>query len=143
MAPLPKPPGQRVRRNAGQSQWSKLPGGGRRDALPDLGLPAATPATEAWWAEVWASPMAAMFLDADVPGLRRLALLLEAVNLGDLRTEILSEIRQLEDRYGLSPKARRALQWEVGAAEEAPPAAAPVARDRSRFLRAVEGGKAS
>lgn len=146
MAPLPKPPGQRVRRNAGQGQWSKLPGGARREDRPELGLGDVVPATAAWWDEVWSSPMAAMYLDADVPGLRRLAALLDLTYRGDARADLMSEIRQLEDRFGLSPKARRSLQWEISAAggeEEAPAAPQAARRDHSRFLRAVDGGKAS
>lgn len=37
----------------------------------------------------------------------------------------------LEDRFGLSPKARRTLQWEIGRAEEAQPSA-PVAVPKLR-----------
>jgi hypothetical protein len=80
--------------------------------------------------------MAAVWLEADVPGLVRLA---ELVDLGHREgatpLTVLAEIRALEDRYGLSPLARRRLQWEIdqagGATEKTPK------EDDSRWLRAV------
>lgn len=66
--------------------------------------------------------MAATFLEADVPALLRLA---ETVAM-----------TALEDRFGLNPKSRRALQWEIGQAE--PGATGPVA-DVPK-LRVVDGG---
>ena len=57
--------------------------------------------------------MASQWLEADVPGLERLAALVERVNGGDVPLGVLQEVRQLEDRFGLSPLARLRLQWEV------------------------------
>ena len=57
--------------------------------------------------------MAAAWVDADVPGLVRLTRLVDLTARGDDRAQVLSEIRQLEDRFGLSPLARRRLQWEI------------------------------
>jgi hypothetical protein len=48
---------------------------------------------------------------------------------------VLAEIRQLEDRFGLSPLARRRLQWEVDRAAGAE--AEPAANQDGRWLRAV------
>jgi hypothetical protein len=45
-----------------------------------------------------------------------------------------AEIRQLEDRYGLSPAARRKLQWEIDAASGPSGVAGPA---QVRKLRAV------
>ena len=90
--------------------------------------------TQEWWAEIWRSPMAAMWQPADVDGLVRLAELKEELARGgrSART-LLPAIQQLEDRYGLNPKARRALQWEIGQAQAAPavPAGAQVRRLRA------------
>ena len=69
--------------------------------------------TRDYWATLWASPMAAAWVDADVPGLVRLTRLVDLTARGDDRAQVLSEIRQLEDRFGLSPLARRRLQWEI------------------------------
>jgi hypothetical protein len=118
----------------------------KRPATP-VGL---SPAIGRWWRLVWASPMAAVWLAADVPALERLARLLDKRERGSGPAAELAEIRQLEDRFGLSPLARRRLQWEVdrardvelaarAAAAEAAPDAAPGADDGDgRYLRAVE-----
>lgn len=115
MPRAPKPPGQRVRRNKDQKQWRGLPAGGRQGKPPALPpkRPGWLKATRAWWATIWASPMAIAWLPADVPALVRLARLIEYDLRGDGEKETWSEIRQLEDRFGLSPKARRLLMWEV------------------------------
>ncbi len=88
---------------------------------------------------VWASPMAHAWLDADVPGLVRLAGLMERSRAGvDTPLTVLTEIRALEDRYGLSPMARRRLQWEVEQAGGSV-SPAPEKEDASRWLRAIDG----
>ena len=80
--------------------------------------------------------MAVVWLEADVPGLVRLA---ELVDLGHREgatpLTAMSEIRALEDRYGLSPLARRRLQWEV---DQAAGSAKAPKGDDSRWLRAVD-----
>jgi hypothetical protein len=79
------------------------------------------PATTAWWQTIWASPMAVAWLDADVDALTRLAILRDDFARGDAPAIALGAMQQLEDRFGLSPKARRALQWEVAQAAEPVP----------------------
>jgi hypothetical protein len=114
----PKPPGQRRRRNAGQSQWVSLPAQGRDGAVPDLPGDDWTTSTRVWWATIWRSPMASVWQDADHDSLVRLARLRDEFARGELPVSALSAMQQLEDRFGLSPKARRALQWEIGQAEQ-------------------------
>lgn len=148
MPQTPKPPGQRRRRNADQPQWRALPGEGRKGRPP--GLPPKRPAwlklTRDWWKSIWASPMATAWLPSDVPTLVRLARIVEADNRGEATASLLAEARQLEDRFGLSPMARRRLQWEVaragdGASGGPPPAGGSVRRLADvRRLRAVDGG---
>jgi hypothetical protein len=81
--------------------------------------------------------MAAVWLEADVLGLVRLAELIDLGNReGSTPLTAMSEIRALEDRYGLSPLARRRLQWEidqmVGSTSDRQPR-----EDESRWRRAV------
>jgi hypothetical protein len=90
--------------------------------------------TRDWWTTVWRSPMATAWLEADVPALVRLATLNELLEQGEATAMVLAEIRQLEDRFGLSPLARRRLQWEVEHAGGEPK---PVAAQKGRWLRAV------
>jgi hypothetical protein len=133
--PPPKPATQRRRRNRAPAPV-KLPVETKQRKAPPLpGASRYSKTTRDWWATVWASPMAAVWLEADVPALVRLATLIELLNEGDATAMVLAEIRQLEDRFGLSPLARRRLQWEVEQA--AGVEAKPVAAQEGRWLRAV------
>lgn len=143
MPPLPKPPGT-VRRRNQESQWRTLPSLGRDGPVP--ALPKRTPAwlkvTRDWWAQIWRSPMSTQWVDADIPTLVRLARLVDTVNrtdgnkswTGSQQSNLLSEIRQLEDRFGLSPSARIKLRWTI--ADEAPATVTPTSNVRR--LRAVD-----
>lgn len=124
MPPTPKPTAQRRRRNAiaGVAKLDKV---GRKGPAPK---PKTTvelcPVAMDYWKTLWASPMALVYTDADVFPLSRMAVLVheretERSTAGD------SELRQLEDRFGVSPLARRRLNWEIDqagkAAEDAQP----------------------
>jgi hypothetical protein len=77
------------------------------------------------WAEWWSSPMASAWIDADQVALRRAVRLVDAEARGD--TSASAPLTALEDRLGLSPMARRRLQWEVERSREpAPVVALPV-----------------
>ena len=70
------------------------------------------PETLAWWAAVWASPMARQYLRADHPALFRLALLVEDFQRADdpaLRSSLAGEIRLEQQAFGLTPFDRRRL----------------------------------
>ena len=120
MPPTPKAPGQRVRRNTDQARWRTLPASGRAGAAPKLPRGSWLKATREWWAEIWASPMATAWLPADVDGLVRLARLKDAFARGELPISGLSAIQTLEDRYGLNPKSRQQMLWQIEHADEAP-----------------------
>lgn len=79
--------------------------------------------------------MAGVWLDSDEPFLQLLADLMELAHRGEANAAVLSEIRQLADRYGLSSLSRRRLQWEVDQSAPSEPDA-PV-EDGARWLRAV------
>ena len=83
--------------------------------------------------------MATMWEDADVDGLVRLAQLRDEFHRGDLPTGALGAVQALEDRYGLNPRSRRMLQWEITRGEVADISSA---RPKARKLRAVEGPNA-
>lgn len=111
--PTPKHASKRRRANAGVGPV-RLPASSTVK-VPALPLKGASKEAREWWATAWASPMAAVWLAADVPGLVRLAVLVDrAATEGDATPmTVLTEIRALEDRYGLSPLARRRLEWEI------------------------------
>jgi hypothetical protein len=108
--PPPKPASQRRRRNQAPAVVKLA---NRQPSKPPSLPKGFSPSARKWWATVWSSPMAALWLEADVPSLVRLAALVELADSGDMAPQVLAEIRQLEDRFGLSPLARRRLQWEL------------------------------
>jgi hypothetical protein len=135
--PPPKPASQRRRRNKAQAVV-KLPSEPSKrtvPALPDSGK--LLKSTREWWRTVWSSPMAAVWLEADMPALARLAKLVDEAARGEVAGQVLVEVRQLEDRFGLSPLARRRLQWGVDQAGGEASDDAPEADKDGRWLRVV------
>ncbi|HWH14239.1 MAG TPA: hypothetical protein VNT51_05795 [Miltoncostaeaceae bacterium] len=155
--PPPKHPSQRRRRNADGAAAlgvTRLPREGRSERKP--ALPKRRPDGKAWsavarswWRTAWSSPMAAVWIEADVPSLLRLAMLVDdqangvevvdgegAAHVVPVAVTVLGEIRQLEDRFGLSPLARRRLQWEIAQAEKDEGAVlSPTTAQAERWLR--------
>lgn len=86
--------------------------------LPDdAGVPW-HPMTEAWWADVWASPMAPEYDQSDVHGLYLLAVLVNAYWHSPSQA-LAAEIRLQRQCFGLTPIDRRRLQWEIERTDEA------------------------
>ena len=137
MPPLPKPPGQRVRRNKEQKEWKQLPAGGSGLTAPKLPTkkPTWLKSTRDKWKRLWASPMATTFTEADRIALERMALLWDEISRGNTGGGRLNAVQNLEDRFGISPKSRRQLQWEIKQAEVVE---MPKKKASSRRLRAVE-----
>lgn len=134
MPTSPKPKGQRRRRNAGQAQWKQLPPEGRTDPAPDLPGDEWLASTIDWWMTIWASPMATIWIESDVDSLIRLARMRDDFHRGELPVSAFAAVQALEDRFGLSPKSRRNLQWEISKAE-----VVEMPKRGERKLRAVEG----
>lgn len=127
--PQPKDPSVRARRNTSPSArvfeivTPHVMGG--RD-LPAVNDKPWHVLTLAWWADLWASPMSAEYLKVDEHGLIRLAVLIDAFYRKPSHY-LAAEIRQQEQRYGLSPMDRRRLEWTIEQAEES--------KDRGRRRR--------
>ena len=68
--------------------------------------------TRSWWRDVWASPMAAEYLESDRHGLYILASLVDRYWTAPT-VALASEIRLQRQCFGLTPIDRRRLQWEV------------------------------
>jgi hypothetical protein len=134
MAPQPKPPNQRRRRNAGQAQWKQLPAEGRTESAPDLPGDEWLSSTIDWWMTIWSSPMAVAWEKADEDSLIRLARMRDEFHRDSLPVSAYGAMQALEDRFGLSPKSRRALQWEIAKGE-----VVSMPEPNKRRLRAVEG----
>lgn len=145
--PPPKPRNLRQRKNRVPGA-AMLPAAG--SSLPAPPLPERGeeeepwhPESEAYWAEVWASPMATEYLPADVPGLVGLFKLVDRFNYGEY--QLAAEIRLQRVCFGLTPIDRRRLQWEVEKVEQikkgrvpTPAHARKAAGDPLRFLKAVK-----
>ena len=132
--PPPKHPLLRQRRNRSATSKELAPTVQRRrryaPALPrrDKGWHALT---RAWWRDVWHSPMAVEFVEADKHALFRLAVLVDMF-WGEPSKELAAEIRLEQQAFGLTPIDRRRLQWSIE--EEA--ARRPAATDRDRQAQA-------
>ena len=140
---VPRPPAKNGGKKSDQNE-------GTSASIPELPARAVGevpwhPETIVFWREVWASPMAAEFIAADVPGLVIVARLVDRFNYGDVG--LAAEIRLQRQCFGLTPLDRRRLQWEierVEAAERRKPATTqPIAqrkgaRDPRSALRAVK-----
>lgn len=136
MPALPKHPSQRARRTAGPPS-RELPAEGRRGRPP--ALPRKRPAwlkeTKEWWARIWRSPSASMWAEADYDVAVRLARIREELARRPDVAALHAAASALEDRLGLSPRARRALGWEVGEARpQEEPQAAPAGDVRGRVV---------
>lgn len=78
--------------------------------------------TEAWWNEVWTSPMAAEWDDSDRHNLFVLALLYDDIWTAvtpKMRKDAMAEFRLQRADLGLSPYSRRRLEWTIETAEDA------------------------
>lgn len=98
-------------------------------------------ATRKWWETIWASPIAAEWVDADVPGLLALAVLVDEFWTTADRG-VHAEIRMASREFGLSPLSRRSLQWEIKRLAE-PAKAPPPTRRPGRASLSVLSGRAS
>jgi hypothetical protein len=125
--PAPAPEANRRRRNLVPGV-RQLPAAGRPAAAPSWPL-RATPSDEevGLWDELWASPQAVAWADMGAGVARVVARYVRwtvAAEVGipaDVATSALAELRQLEDRLGLTPMALARLHWTI----DQPPAADP------------------
>lgn len=113
--PAPKPAAERRHRNKPMANTVLLPAEGRKGPIPKWPLRGRT---LQGWADLWRTPQAVMWerqgselLVARYLVLRNL--IQDPDSLEDVNAAAWSELRQLEDRLGLSPMAMLRLRWEV------------------------------
>jgi hypothetical protein len=138
--PAPSPEGARRRRNA-TLPMTQLPAEGRPGKPPPWPL---SSQPSCLWLELWSLPQAVMWerqrLDRVVA---RYCRVLDAAEAVDAPVSLLGEVRQLEDRLGLSPMAMSRLRWEVApdeVAERRGQQIPPTATAPRRVLRVAGGG---
>lgn len=126
MGPAPKPAHLRQRRNRTATAARLIESSPLTDGVPELpiklgprgGVRKWHPMVVDWWHDVWTSPMATEYTQADVHGLVMLADLMEKYwRTGD--EKLATEIRLQRQCFGLTPIDRRRLQWEIQRGEEA------------------------
>ncbi|HEY6731886.1 MAG TPA: HNH endonuclease [Solirubrobacterales bacterium] len=74
------------------------------------------PEARRWWKDIWASPMAPEYLDADQHALVRLAVLISdywEAESPTARKELAGEIRLQQQAFGLTPFDRHRLAWTI------------------------------
>jgi hypothetical protein len=132
--PAPKDPAQRRRRHSTGAQKTLLPAKGRSTkSAPRWPLTAAKPSL---WASLWRTPQAVVWEQSGMIRLvARYAILLEAAEQPGAQITLLGEVRQLEDRLGLNPKAMRSLLWEI-APDEVAEKRAETPRSKADEMRA-------
>lgn len=114
MGSLPKPPGQTVRRNLDQPGWTTFDEAESPSDVPKWpGDAEPHPEASAYWTAIWTSPMAKAFLPVDRAQIARICRLHALDVCGALRVTGQAELRMLEDSFGISPRSRRTLRWEI------------------------------
>ena len=133
--PAPKPSAERRRRNAPLANTVHLPSEGRPGDAPEWPYGKSAPKV---WGELWATPQAVAWERLGwTRVVARYAWLLRVVESGesDLSVGLLGELRQLEDRLGLTPMAMLRLRWEVVVDEVAAVRETAPAPKRKRALK--------
>ena len=111
--PPPKPPEQRRRRNATPSTV-RLPAEGREGPIPPWPLSKPTKGEASVWGELWGTPQAVAWERLGwTRTVGRYARLLVKSEKPGASTFSCGEVRQMEDRLGLTPMAMLRLRWEI------------------------------
>lgn len=125
--PLPNP--QRRRRNAPTIQTTVLPAAGREGPAPESPYELGEDGRR-WWEWAWRTPQATKWGAGSLFAVARRARLEDEKQVA----AVLREMRELDKRLGLDPKALAELRWVIGEPEQSERTApAPVRR-----LRAVD-----
>lgn len=138
--PAPKHPDERRRRNAAPTMV-QLPAEGRKGAAPRWPLGKTQKGETDAWRAVWKTPQSVAW-ERMGPGVvrtvaRYVRLLVEAEKPGASST-LAGEVRQLEDRLGLTPMAMLRLRWEIVQNETAVAASEESAKKARSRMRAVD-----
>lgn len=131
------PPNPNARRRNKRPEWKKLPAAGRQGDPPPFPLPGRSKTLASLWESLWSSPQAVMWEQLGwTRVVARYAKLLLAAEKRDAPVALLAEVRQIEDRLGLTPMSMRRLQWEIesdtDSGDEAPAGVASLEAYRSR-----------
>lgn len=108
MAPTPKPPHLRRRRNPVQGgEWTSAPGVAPKRPATPRGLKAAA---KAWWTAAWTSDLSVGWTASEIRLLERGARLADACAKPDASMACFTELRRIEDAMGLTRAGRMKLR---------------------------------
>lgn len=117
--PAPKKPEHRIRANTTPAT-TKLPAEGRTGDPPRWPLPNPGGEELSVWSELWATPQAVAWERLGWTRIvARYARALVEAEKRDATAALMAEVRQVEDRLGLTPMSMLRLRWEVVADEVA------------------------
>lgn len=145
--PPPKPDHERRRNTPPALGWTDYPNTPRTDPpppLPDDGR-AWPDATRTAWAALWSLPVARAW-DASGFTLRCWLEVRRLIDTGRGSAALYGELRQIEDRHGVTPKAALACRIRLVDPADAAPDTSPARRARRRDPRLrllPPGGSAS
>jgi hypothetical protein len=134
--PAPKPLEQRRRQNVKSSRMV-LPAEGRQGDPPPWPIGKGLVAERDLWTELWHTPQAAAWEHLGwYRTVARYCKLLVRAEKNNATAALLAEVRQLEDRLGLTPLSMTRLEWmvvsdEIGEHRQEP-------KPTKRKLRAVD-----
>lgn len=139
----PKAAEDRIRRNATPGMI-QLPMEGYQGDIPFFPLPIPTPRELELWNFHWQLPQAYEWVRSGAiyplaRYVRFFCIVEDGESMSVAAAHILSELRQLEDRFGLSPLALARLRWEITPDQvEATKTATQQSNQTVRRLRAVD-----
>lgn len=112
---MPGPaPNPNARRTNARPDWVTLPAEGYQGDVPSWPLMNDPSESErGLWLTLWRTPQASQWIRGQYE--RVVARYVAVVALSEIEptAALLGEVRQMEDRLGLSPMALKRLQWEI------------------------------
>lgn len=112
---MPGPaPNPHARRRNKRPDWLSLPADGYDGKIP--GWPLRNDPSESeseLWMSLWRTPQAAAWIEGGFERVVARYVTITCLVEIEPTAALLGEVRQLEDRLGLSPMAMKRLQWEV------------------------------
>lgn len=109
------PPKKNARFGKGKQGWHVLPVEGYQGPIPDWPLSTEpTAEEEEVWESVWRTPQATQWVDKGIDRTVARYCMVCVLVESDPTAALLGEMRQMDDRLGLSPMSLQRLQWEIG-----------------------------
>lgn len=108
-----------IQRRRGSAATVLLPPGGHKGNTPPWPISEEPAQVELeLWTELWKTPQAAMWAESGYDRTVARYVKIYCLATDDPRAGYMSELRQLEDRLGLSALGLKRLGWEIGEARE-------------------------